>query len=430
MKEFRATDAGERQEKMGMEKICVYADFDFLKEKEQIGTLFGEQVRGSRHFSFEFATGWLEDHGSVILGGDMQNEAGRQYPPEGEQLFSFIRDTFPDRWGRMLFRFRLRQSDSSVKNGQSGMDGNFLFTDEFSRMGGILWRDGTDGDFIGRQAKCPVPSVTGLSALAAASMGVEAANEKNAVPSRHMLDLLALSACSLGGARPKASVIDTEGLLCVAKFPSVKDKEDTELLEHFAHLMAQKAGISTAETRAISVERNRHALLSRRFDRTSEGKRLHFASSMALLGLRDGDGAETGKGYPDIADFIALNCVNPEQNLRELYRRIAFNILFGNTDDHFRNHGFLLTPDGWTLSPAYDINPSDGRRQRLLINENTDEADIGVLQDSCGRYMIERKEASDIIREVKDAVRDWRKVATENQIPLRILEPYAERFSC
>ena len=162
MKEFRAADAGERQEKMGMEKICVYADFDFLKEKEQIGTLFGEQVRGSRHFSFEFATGWLEDHGSVILGGDMQNEAGRQYPPEGEQLFSFIRDTFPDRWGRMLFRFRLRQSDSSVKNGQSGMDGNFLFTDEFSRMGGILWRDGTDGDFIGRQAKCPVPSVTGL----------------------------------------------------------------------------------------------------------------------------------------------------------------------------------------------------------------------------------------------------------------------------
>ena len=242
MKEFRAADAGERQEKMGMEKICVYADFDFLKEKEQIGTLFGEQVRGSRHFSFEFATGWLEDHGSVILGGDMQNEAGRQYPPEGEQLFSFIRDTFPDRWGRMLFRFRLRQSDSSVKNGQSGMDGNFLFTDEFSRMGGILWRDGTDGDFIGRQAKCPVPSVTGLSALAAASMGVEAANEKNAVPSRHMLDLLALSACSLGGARPKASVIDTEGLLCVAKFASVKDKEDTELLEHFAHLMPKKPG--------------------------------------------------------------------------------------------------------------------------------------------------------------------------------------------
>lgn len=94
MKEFRAADAGERQEKMGMEKICVYADFDFLKEKEQIGTLFGEQVRGSRHFSFEFATGWLEDHGSVILGGDMQNEAGRQYPPEGEQLFSFIRQRF------------------------------------------------------------------------------------------------------------------------------------------------------------------------------------------------------------------------------------------------------------------------------------------------------------------------------------------------
>ncbi len=340
-----------------LDKICVWADFDFLREKELIGTLFCGMVRGNAHFSFEYSPEWLVRHGSITLGGDMRNGAGSQ-------------------------------------------------------------------------AQCAVPSVKSLSALCDASLSVEAAYEKNAQPSCEALDALALSACSLGGARPKASVIDTEGRLCVAKFPSVKDKEDNELLEHFAHLMARKAGISTAETSVIAVKRKRHVLLSRRFDRTSDGRRRHFASSMALLGLRDGDGTATGKGYPDIADFIAAHCVNPEQNLRELYRRIAFNILFGNTDDHFRNHGFLLTPDGWTLSPVYDLNPSHGRSQRLLINDETDVSDIGALLDSSERYLIERDEAAGIIREVKDALHDWQKVATENQIPLKIIDPYAHRFSC
>lgn len=415
-----------------LDKICVWADFDFLREKELIGTLFCGMVRGNAHFSFEYSPEWLVRHGSITLGGDMRNGAGRQYPADGEEIFSFIRDTFPDRWGRLLLlcRMRLRAHDSSVSKMNAISFETLLGTDEFSRMGGIIWRNEGSADRAGSQAQCAVPSVKSLSALCDASLSVEAAYEKNAQPSCEALDALALSACSLGGARPKASVIDTEGRLCVAKFPSVKDKEDNELLEHFAHLMARKAGISTAETSVIAVKRKRHVLLSRRFDRTSDGRRRHFASSMALLGLRDGDGTATGKGYPDIADFIAAHCVNPEQNLRELYRRIAFNILFGNTDDHFRNHGFLLTLDGWTLSPVYDLNPSHGRSQRLLINDETDVSDIGALLDSSERYLIERDEAAGIIREVKDALHDWQKVATENQIPLKIIDPYAHRFSC
>jgi len=123
------------------------------------------------------------------------------------------------------------------------------------------------------------------------------------------------------------------------------------------------------------------------------------------------------------------NCTSVQQNLRELYRRVAFNIIFGNTDDHFRNHGFILTQKGWTLSPAYDINPSTKTYQCLLINEDTEVSDINALRDSCESYMLDLKEASDIIDEVTHTINDWKRVATENQIPLSVLEKYAERWN-
>jgi len=206
-----------------LDKICVWADFDFLREKELIGTLFCGMVRGNAHFSFEYSPEWLVRHGSITLGGDMRNGAGRQYPADGEEIFSFIRDTFPDRWGRLLLlcRMRLRAHDSSVSKMNAISFETLLGTDEFSRMGGIIWRNEGSADRAGSQAQCAVPSVKSLSALCDASLSVEAAYEKNAQPSCEALDALALSACSLGGARPKASVIDTEGRLCVAKFPSV-----------------------------------------------------------------------------------------------------------------------------------------------------------------------------------------------------------------
>jgi serine/threonine-protein kinase HipA len=140
---------------------------------------------------------------------------------------------------------------------------------------------------------------------------------------------------------------------------------------------------------------------------------------MSLLGLDDGSGAGTGNGYLDMVDFIVRNCTDVQQNLHELYRRVAFNVLFGNTDDHFRNHGFILTPKGWTLSPAYDINPSTKTHQCLLINENTELSDINALRDSCESYMLDREDASDIINEVTGVISDWQRVATENQIPVR-----------
>lgn len=140
-----------------------------------------------------------------------------------------------------------------------------------------------------------------------------------------------------------------------------------------------------------------HTLISKRFDRTEQGKRIHFASAMTLLGLHDEDNGMNGYGYLDIVDFIICHCTDVESNLRELYRRVVFNICIDNSDDHFRNHGFLLTPKGWTLSPAYDINPTLSIHQSLLVTSISNEADLSLLRDGSEEYMLSREVSDNII---------------------------------
>ena len=217
-------------------------------------------------------------------------------------------------------------------------------------------------------------------------------------------------------------MIDENKMLHIAKFPSRKDDYDTGLCEHFSHLLAKKAGIHAAETRVIFTNDKYHTLLSRRFDRKEDGKRIHFASAMTLLGLNDGDNANTGHGYLDIVDFILQNCTNVEDNLQELYRRVAFNICIGNTDDHFCNHGFLLTAKGWTLSPAYDMNPTLNEYQSLLVSSTSNKAELSILLDACEDYMLNRKIAEKIISEVIEVVKRWREIATRLSISKREME--------
>ena len=219
-------------------------------------------------------------------------------------------------------------------------------------------------------------------------------------------------------------MIDSDKTLYVAKFPSRKDDYDTGLWEHFSHLLAAKSGINAAKTKVIATGEKYHTLLSERFDRTKDGKRIHFASAMTLLGLNDGDNATTGHGYLDIVDFIIQNCTDVECNLQELYRRVAFNICIGNSDDHFRNHGFLLTAKGWTLSPAYDMNPTLNEYQSLLISVTSNKADLGILLDVCGDYMLNRKTAEKIVSEVVEAVKGWRELAVRLGVSKREVEMF------
>ena len=414
-----------------MKTITVYADFVFLASPQEIGTLGYERVRGKDRFVFEYSHDWLKQHGGIMLSGDLMNVPSLQHPRGADSVFGFVKDSFPDRWGRLLLDRRERLK-AQAEGRPVHMLTNYDYLtgiEDFTRMGGIRYKCTDSEDYINASTKYLVPPIESLRTLCDACHEIELAEERNELPEQRWLDQLIDPGTSLGGARPKANVIDTEGKLYVAKFPSKKDLENTELIEHFSHRLAAKAGINVAKTRTIKISKDHDLLLSERFDRSAEGKRIHFASAMSLLGMDDGAGSSTGNGYLDIVDFILQGCVDVQQNLRELYRRVAFNVMFGNTDDHFRNHGFLLTPKGWTLSPAYDINPGTKTHQCLLIDQYTEQSDVAALLQASGNYMLEQQEASEIIEEVRTTIKDWRKTATELQIPHKTLESYCNRWN-
>jgi len=404
-----------------MKKLYVYADFDWLKDIELVGELGYESLRGSDSYSFRFADSWMKKYNAINLSEDINNYPGIQYTQPNKDIFGCFADALPDRWGRTLLLRReqiLAQDENRPIRRLSSFD--FLTgIDDFSRMGGFRFKETPDGEFINADNSLRIPPLTDLRELIAASKEIEKIEDVNELPEKRWIAQLVQPGSSLGGARPKANVVDTDRSICVAKFPSLKDDYDVGLWEHFCHLLAKNAGINSAETKVIATNDKHHTLLSRRFDRTDAGERIHFASAMTLLGLNDGDNATTGHGYVDIVDFILSGCTDVDANLRELFRRVAFNICVGNSDDHFRNHGFLLTAKGWVLSPAYDMNPTLNDHQSLLINSNTNKSDLSILLDSCDEYMLTHTIAKEIIDKVVAAVKDWHALANRLGITKR-----------
>ncbi len=396
-----------------MKKLYVYADFDWLKEVELIGELGYESLRGADSYSFTFKNEWLRQHSDLFLSNDLNNYPGQQYTQPDKDIFGCFSDALPDRWGRTLLLRREQIAAAEEKRPVRRLSSFDFLTDidDFSRMGGFRFKEDPDGEFINVSESLKIPPLTDIRELIAASAEIEKCEENNMLPDRKWIAQLVQPGTSLGGARPKANVVDADKTLYVAKFPSRKDGYDVGLWEHFSHLLATKAGVNVAQTKVLATGEKNHTLLSRRFDRASNGKRIHFASAMSLLGLSDGDNATSGHGYLDIVDFIIQNCTDVDRNLKELYRRVAFNICIGNTDDHFRNHGFLLTAKGWTLSPAYDMNPTLNEYQSLLISSTSNKADLSVLLDACEDYMLNRKTAEKIVSEVVEAVKGWREIA-------------------
>lgn len=413
-----------------MKKLYVYADFDWFNDIELIGELGYESLRGSDSYSFKFADSWIKKYNSIQLSNDLNNYPGIQYTQPNKDIFGCFADALPDRWGRTLLLRReqiLAQEENRPVKRLSSFD--FLVgIDDFSRMGAFRFKETLDGEFINTTNSLRIPPLTDLRELIAASREIEKSENANNLPEKKWITQLVQPGSSLGGARPKANVVDTDKNVYVAKFPSLKDDYDAGLWEHFCHLLAKNAGINTADTKVLAVNEKHHTLLSKRFDRTSEGKRIHFASAMTLLGLNDGDNATTGHGYLDIVDFILSSCTDVDANLCELFRRVAFNICIGNTDDHFRNHGFLLTAKGWTLSPAYDMNPTLNTHQSLLINSKTNVSDLSVLVNSCDEYMLTAQVAKNIINEVVEAIKDWRIITNKIGISKREISLFENVF--
>ena len=413
-----------------MRTLFIYADFDWLDEPLLVGELGYESLRGSDSYSFTFDNDWLRQYASLFLSADINTYPGPQYTQPDKDIFGCFSDALPDRWGRLLLNRReqiLATEENRPVRKLSSFD-YLVGIDDFSRMGGFRFKTSPDGAFINSEKSLRIPPLAEIRALVEASVEIEKSEELNRLPEKKWLLQLVHPGTSLGGARPKASVMDESGRLCVAKFPSRNDDYDVGLWEHHSHLLAKEAGVTAADTDVVDTGGKYHALLSKRFDRTADGRRKHFASAMILLGLTDGCDAKTGNGYLDIVDFILQNCCDVENNLRQLYRRVAFNIAIGNSDDHFRNHGFLLTTRGWTLSPAYDLNPTLNDYQALLINATTNRGDLQVLLDSSEQYMIGREDARHIIDEVRAGVRHWKSIATRLGIAKREMDIFEQVY--
>ena len=384
------------------------------RQAEQVGTLGYDMIRGNAAYLWEFDGQWLQKHRQTRLSGDLQNAGGPQYG--SGRLFGFLQDAMPDRWGRRLIDKRERLLAAQEGRASRHLTNIDYLTqiNDTTRMGALRLLEGER--LVGTEyADTPVPPLTHLREFVDMAQEYERQDEQGGSIREEWLLNIYKQGSSLGGARPKANVRDTDESLWIAKIPSVNDDYDVALWEFWAHKMAGLAGIEVPEMRLLSLPGQKyHTLLSKRFDRDGE-QRIHFASAMTLCGLLDGADATTGNGYLDIVDVIIGNAgfVDPHAALEQLYRRVAFSIAIRNHDDHFRNHGFLLTDQGWVWSPAYDLNPSDFSTQSLLISRDSNESSLDELLAAAGDYMLSTDQATQIIHEIRTAMTQSRSIARQ-----------------
>jgi serine/threonine-protein kinase HipA len=395
--------------------IKVYADWDFMEEVQIMGFLTSQSVRGKEIFSFEYTESWLNHQNPILfLDPHLGFYKGKQYLPEEKNNFGIFLDSSPDRWGRLLMRRREAwQAKEERRDERTLFESDFLLgVFDGHRLGGLRFKLSEDGPFMNDQKKTATPPWTSLRELEHASLQLERDDAINDPEYSQWLSVLMDPGSSLGGARPKASVMDEKGHLWMAKFPSSSDEKNTGAWEMVLHELAQACGIYVSEARLQKFSGKHHTFLSKRFDRTDEQKRIHFASAMTLLGLEDGTNYVEGVGYLDLVGFIMQHSADAKIDLEQLWRRMAFNVLVSNTDDHLRNHGFILTPRGWRLSPAYDMNPNEmGNGLTLNISENSNELDISLALETAHLYQLKREHADRILKEMHREISNWRVVA-------------------
>ncbi len=411
--------------------IWVYADWKSMEEPQLIGMLVAQRVRGKEIFSFEYNEAWLSNsQATLYLDPNLGLYKGKQYLPDGRNNFGVFLDSAPDRWGRLLMRRR-----EAWQAKLEGREERTLFESDFllgvfdgHRMGGLRFKLEQDGAFLNNHKKMATPPWTSLRELEYASLQLEKEDAINDPEYTKWLSMLIDPGSSLGGARPKASVLDEKGNLWIAKFPSSKDDKNTGAWEMVLHKLAKVCGIHVPDARLLQFSGKHHTFLSKRFDRIKD-KRIHFASAMTLLGYQDGADFHDGLSYLDIIAFIIQQGALVKADLEQLWRRVVFNILVSNTDDHLRNHGFILTNNGWQLSPAYDMNPNEmGSGLTLNISENSNEQDISIALETAKYYKLKKDEAIKILNDMQLEIANWRTVAKKLGISSSEIEQMKRAF--
>lgn len=409
-------------------EIYVYDDFSF-DSSMLLGKLYVSVVKGGENYSFEYNTEWLKKTNlCVSLDPELIPFAGRQYP-SGKNIFGMFADASPDRWGRVLMNKRERiLAEREGRKPSKLYDSDYLMGvyDE-TRMGGIRFKKDPDGPFLSDDKETATPPWATLRTLEEASRNFE--NDETGL-SEKWLNQLIRPGSSLGGARPKATVIDTKGQLWIAKFPSKNDENDTGAWEKVVHDLARLCGLNVPESKIEKFSKLGSTFLVKRFDRDGQ-KRLHFASAMTLLGKMDGASAEDGTSYLDIAAFIKSYGATPKADLIELWKRIVFNMAVTNTDDHLRNHAFVLGKNGWLLSPLYDVNPVPyGDELSLNVNEDDNRISLELAVETAVRFGIKKSDAQRDAEEILKIVREnWIRLASEYGLSRRQIEEMRPAFS-
>lgn len=394
----------------GKIEIQVWADWGADSAPVKMGVLSSVLSRGKEIFSFTYDEAWLRSKKAYLLDPGLQLYSGPQYLSDQKANFGMFLDSSPDRWGRLLQKRR-----EAVEARVDGRKENLLYESDFllgvhdvHRSGGLRFKISDEGPFLSNDTQLATPPLTSLRELEAAAWAIENDSEELDAESEKWIRMLIAPGGSLGGARPKASVIDDAGSLWIAKFPSKEDRQDSGVWEFLVYQLALDAGVTMSPAKMAVFNGPQHTFLSQRFDRRPDGSRQHFASAMTFLNKNDGASANDGTSYLELAEFLMSSGARPNEDLEQLWRRIVFSIGVSNTDDHLRNHGFLLTEKGWILSPAFDLNPNpDGEGLKLNISENDNSQSFDLALDVAPYFRVEKKVGEKIISEVVTAVKQW-----------------------
>ena len=411
--------------------VYAYAHWHKLGEPKLMGILRSTLIRGKEVFSFEYDQHWLESNFSLTLDPDLQFYSGLQYLSEEKSNFGIFLDSSPDRWGRVLMK--RREAIIARKEGRKEkvlQETDYLLgVYDGHRMGAIRYKDSESGPFQNDNREMAAPPWASIRELEHAASVVE---EEDIDDEEYIkwLNLLIAPGSSLGGARPKASVLDPKGHLWIAKFPSKNDDIDIGAWEMVVQKLGKMAGLNVAEAKSEKFYSKRHTYLTKRFDRTPKGERMHFASAMTLLGYTDGADFHDGVSYLELAEFIIRNGARVDQDLEELWRRIVFYISVSNSDDHLRNHGFLLTDKGWILSPGYDINPiQNASGLSLNISESDNSFEFDLALEVAEYFRVNQKRGNQVIKKVRETVKQWNEVAKEAGISKAERDSMAKAFN-
>lgn len=410
--------------------IFVYVDWQELSSPTLLGYLHSTLSRGKEIYAFEYEKSWLMNNKTLTLDPALQLLQGRQYLSDKQSNFGIFLDSSPDRWGRFLMNRRESQlARQENRKPRTLVESDYLLgVYDLHRIGALRFKLNKTADFLDNNAKLAAPPWTSLRELENACLALENPDVEKDDHYLSWLNMLIAPGGSLGGARPKASVLDENQHLWIAKFPSRNDSYDVAVWEILVNTLAKKSGINVANAQLKKLNNHYHTFLTKRFDRNKHNQRIHFASAMTLLQHQDGDDATTGASYLEIAAFIQQYGASPQHDLEQLWRRIVFNICVSNTDDHLRNHGFLFSPNkGWELSPAYDMNPNSlGDGLKLNISDNDNAQDLNLARDVAKYFHIKPQQANDIIHQIIQITSTWQQEAKALNIS-RMEQDYMQR---